>query len=167
MTLKKVCVGVITKPFGVRGQVKIHSYTSSPDFFVAHTNLLLGDGSELYLQKPKVDGADGVIAWIEGVHDRTDAERFRLCELYVARDELQETGEDEYYYADLVGLDLVDEDDRPLGVVDAVRDYGAGAFLEVELSERKVGTVPFNKNSIRSVDLQSRTIAINRDFLLI
>ena len=167
MVPKKVCVGVITKPFGVRGQVKIRPYTSSPDFFVAHTKLLSGDNSELRLRKPRIDGAGGVIAWIEGIHDRTGAERFRLHELCIARDELQETDENEYYCADLVGLNLVDGDDRILGVVNAVHDYGAGAFLEIELPERKVGTVPFNKDSIRNVNLKSQTIAVNRDFLLV
>ena len=164
MSLKRICVGVIAKPFGIKGQVRVRSYTSSPDFFLIHTRLLTGNVEEICLVSPKIVGSNEIIAWIDGVNNRTDAEKLRLCKLYVERSELKQLPLGEYYYEDLVGMNVYDRSSRKLGKVEAIYDYGAGEFLEIRMENKKIATIQFNSNTIISVN---EFITINKDFLLV
>ena len=164
---RTLCVGIITKPFGIKGQVKIHPYTQSPDFFLNHSDFLLVDGKDFQLVKPKVEPCGEVISWVDGVTDRTKAETLRGQELFVARDALAPLEKDEYYYDDLVNLDVTDQTGVMLGRVSAIQDFGAGTFLEIQMTNGNVGTIPYNEQSIIDIRLQNETIVIDNNFLLV
>ena len=167
MEARTLCVGIITKPFGIKGQVKIHPYTQSPDFFLNHRDFLLVDGKDFQLVKPKVEPCGEVISWVNGVTDRTKAETLRGQELFVSRGALAPLATDEYYYDDLVNLTATDHNGIVLGQVNAVHDFGAGTFLELRMANGKIGTIPYNKKSIVDINKTNETIVINRSFLLV
>ncbi len=167
MDFRRVCVGIITKPVGIKGQVKLHPYTTSPDFFLQHTRLFLNNGIEIVLQCPRIDQSGDVIVCIENIKNRTEADGFRLQEVFVPREELPQLGEDEYYYEDLVGLHVVDDKHEQLGKVNAIHDYGAGTFLEISLPDMKTATISFNRETIIDVDFQVCEVVVNKRFLLL
>ena len=167
MDARTLCVGIITKPFGIKGQVKIHPYTKSPDFFLKHSGLLLIDGRDFQLVKPKIDPCGEVISWVSGVTDRTKAETLRGQELFVPRGALSPLATDEYYYDDLVNLTVTDDKGTVLGRVDAVYNFGAGTFLEIKRTNGNVGTIPYNSKSIIDINIKNGTIVIDNNFLLV
>lgn len=167
MAPRRVCVGIITKPVGIQGQVKVHPYTTSPDFFLEHTRLSLKGGMEIVLKCLRIDKNGDIVALINGIQNRTEADSLRLQELFVMREELPQLGRNEYYHEDLIGLKVVDDKRRSVGIVSSVQDYGAGAFLEIKLPNMKLATIPFNQDAIIAVDLRACEVVINRQFLLL
>lgn len=169
MKFDGVCVGIISKPVGIKGLVKIHPYAESPSFFLKHSDFFLADGFEISLSGQKINQKSEIVATIKGFNDRTSVEQFRLKKLFVLRDQLPELSEDEFYLADLEGLAVLDKAEIPFGTVVAALDFGAGAFLEIESfskTKNKIVTLPFNKDSILKVDLKSKQIVVNEDFVL-
>ncbi len=167
MGARRVCVGIVAKPLGIKGQVKLHSYTASPDFFLQHARLFLKDGTEIVLKYPRIDRSGDVITCVEGINNRTDADGLRLQEVFVAREELPQLGDGEYYHEDLIGLNVVDDKHKRLGQISAIQDYGAGAFLEIDSTGIKIATIPFNREAIIAVDFQACEVVINKRFLLL
>ncbi len=167
MDARTLCVGIITKPFGIKGQVKIHPYTQSPDFFLKHCDFSLADGRNIQLIRSKIEPCGEVISWVSGVTDRTTAETLRGQELFVPRGALAPLATDEYYYDDLVNLTVTDDKGTVLGRVDAVYNFGAGTFLEIKRTNGNVGTIPYNSKSIIDINIKNGTIVIDNNFLLV
>lgn len=167
MDSRRICVGIITKPFGISGQVRLHPYTASPNFFLQHTRLLLKDSAKIVLRYPKIDRSGDVISFIESIKNRTEADNLRLQEVFVTREELPQLEDNEYYHEDLIGLNVVYDNHELLGKVSAIQDYGAGAFLEINLSNRKIATIPFNREAIIAVNPQTCEVIINKRFILL
>jgi 16S rRNA processing protein RimM len=92
--------------------------------------------------------------------DRNAAEALRGQSLYVPRDRLPATGEDEYYHEDLVGLAATAADGRELGKVVAVLNYGAGDILEIATGDGGSELVPFTRAAVPTVDLAARTVEV-------
>ena len=131
MSSDMVTLGEIVRPHGVRGEVKLRSFTENPSAIAAYGVLVTERGERVALKNVRT-AHDHVIARIEGVTDRDGAERLKGRKLQVARDVLPEPeDDDEVYAADLEGLAVVDETGRPLGTVVAVQNYGAGDLLEI------------------------------------
>lgn len=167
MSARRICVGVITKPFGIKGQVRLHPYTKSPDFFLQNTKLLLENGIEILLKYPRLEQTGDIIACIDGIQDRTVAEKLRLQKVFVLREDLQSLDDGEYYFEDLIGLLMIDEEHKCLGEVIGVYDYGAGVFLEIKMKNSQVATIPFNKDAVVNVNLNDRKITVKKRFLLV
>ncbi|MEE8274251.1 MAG: ribosome maturation factor RimM, partial [Alphaproteobacteria bacterium] len=126
-----VCVGTIGRPKGVRGAVRITTYTERPKDIAAYGPVFdapNGRALEITLSG-SVKG--GVVASISGVGDREAAAALTGTPLYVPRAALPEAGEDEYYRADLIGLGVERTDGSAFGTVAAVDNYGAGDILEI------------------------------------
>lgn len=165
MSARRICVGVITKPFGIEGQVRLHPYTKSPDFFLRNTKLLLENGTEILLKYPRIEQTGNIVTCIGGIRGRTAAEELRLQKVFVLRGDLQPLDDGEYYFEDLVGLLMIDEKHECLGEVVAVYDYGAGVFLEIRMKSQ-VATIPFNNDAVVDVNLNDCKITVNKRFLL-
>ncbi|MDR1390844.1 MAG: ribosome maturation factor RimM [Holosporales bacterium] len=167
MPLNKVCVAVITKPLGVNGQVKIRTYTESPESFIGYGRFFLFDGTLLNLERPKIKGENEIVSWISGYNSRTEIEKFRSKSLYIRREDLPKLPEGEFYLEDLSDLNVFDQHDNKIGEVGAAFDYGAGTFLDIKLFETKrITTLPFNGKSVIHIDLNSKFIKINDSFIV-
>jgi len=157
----RLCLGVITGPHGVRGLVRIKSFTAEPQAIAAYGPLQDEKGQRDF-ELSLVGEAKGVlIARIAGIDDRNAAERLKGVRLYVRRGALPEPAAEEFYQADLVGLDAVLADGAELGKVSAVHDFGAGASLEIVDAAGKAVIVPFTTAAVPTVDIAAGLLVIN------
>ncbi len=149
---QRVCVGIITGPQGVRGAVRIKSFTEVPEA-VAGYGPVANETGERRFELQLCGAARGVlIAHIPGVEDRDQAEALRGLRLYLSRAALPETAADEYYHADLIGLEAVLGDGTPVGRVRAIYDFGAGDTLELVRSGGPPVLVPFSRAVVPLVE---------------
>ncbi len=156
----RVCLGVIVAAHGVGGRVKIKTFTADPAAVAAYGPATDESGGRAFALSVSGRTKGGVIAEIEGIDDRDAAEALKGTELYVARAALPEPEEDEYYHSDLIGLDVELERGGHLGRVKAIHDMGAGDILEVALSGRQTVLVPFTKEVVPEVDLDSGRLVV-------
>jgi 16S rRNA processing protein RimM len=162
----RVCLGVIVGAKGLRGEVRIRSFTETPEGLAAYGPLATEDGARAF--KVKVVGmAKGVvIARLAGIEDRTAADRLKGLKLYVDRARLPATEPGTYYHADLVGLAVTvgrASGDQPLGKVTAVLNYGGGDILEVAppgTAKGRTVLVPFSAAAIAAVDLDKGEVRV-------
>jgi 16S rRNA processing protein RimM len=149
MSSDMVLLGEIVRPHGVKGEVKLRSFTADPCAIGAYGELVTERGERVTLKNVRA-AHDHVIARIAGVDDRDAAERLKGRKLQVARDALPETGEDdEIYAADLVGLAAIAQDGRTLGEIVAVQDFGAGDLLELAVpGTKRTVLLPFTDDVV-------------------
>ncbi len=160
---EKVCLGVIAGAHGVRGLVKIKSFTEAPEDIAAYGPLCDETGQRRFVIKVKGRAKGLVLAELDGVHDRDQAQALHGLQLYVERDALPRLDEDEtFYQADLIGLAAEDPEGRPLGRVVAVPNFGAGDLLEVLDPERVSQFYPFTRAVVPEVDLDGGRVVIRR-----
>ncbi|RZJ94562.1 MAG: 16S rRNA processing protein RimM, partial [Novosphingobium sp.] len=97
------------------------------------------------------------------INSREDAEALNGIELFVDRDNLpdEELDDDEFYYADLEGLEAVDKDGKSFGTVSAVFDFGAGDLLELKGPGRRPSLIPFTEAAVLEIDLEGGKILID------
>ena len=153
-------MGVIGRPHGVRGLVRVTSYA---DDLTAYGPLSDAQGRR-YVLRWRGEGV-AEIAEVVGeaevkVADRTAAEKLTNTRLYVDRAQLPEPEEDEFYLADLIGLAAVDGGGAELGIVGAVHDYGAGASLEIARESVPPLLVPFTRACVPEVDVRRGRVLV-------
>ena len=154
-------MGVVGRPHGVRGLVHVHSYTADPAQLQQYSPLLDERGQSWSLAwrgegLAELRDAEGC-----ALADRTQAERMVNARLYVDRDRLPAPDADEFYLADLVGLEARDAAGARLGQVAAVHDYGAGTSLEIERPAANPLLVPFTRAAVPHVDVQGGHLTID------
>ncbi len=155
-----VSVGMIHGAHGVRGEVKLASFTEQPDKIARYGPLQTRSGSVIEIAKLR-PRTDGFIATLKGVADRDQAEALKGTELFVARELLPEPSGDEVYLGDLVGLAVWLKDGVQLGQVVNVADYGAGPLLDVKPAEQKETVlIPFSKAFIADMDVKGGKITV-------
>ncbi len=158
----RVCVGEIAGAHGIKGWVRLRSYTEDPAAVVAYGPLADQDGRRRFVVRLQSACRDGWIARIDGVTDRTAAEALRGTRLYVDRAVLPPTDEDEFYHADLIGLRAERAGDGgEIGTVTAVHDFGAGTMLEVRLPSGRTVAVPFTRAVVPVVDIAAGRVVID------
>ncbi|MDX1483845.1 MAG: ribosome maturation factor RimM [Alphaproteobacteria bacterium] len=157
-----VCLGVITRPHGVRGLVRIRPFTDAAEAVAAYGPLTDPKSGRLF-EVSVVNVTKGVVtARIEGVEDRDQAAALKGTELCVARASLPEPEDaEEYYHHDIIGLAAVDRDGAALGQVVGVENYGAGDLLELRMPEGKVALVPFTRDCVPVVDVKGGRVVID------
>jgi 16S rRNA processing protein RimM len=158
---ERICLGVVTGPHGVRGAVRIKSFTGEPEGIARYGPLTDETGGrrfELHL----IGVAKGVvIARLSGVEDRDQAEALRGLRLHLPRTALPQTEAEEYYHADLIGLEAVLGDGTPVGRVRAVHDFGAGDTLELARPGMPPVMVPFTRAVVPSVELAAGRLVLD------
>jgi 16S rRNA processing protein RimM len=154
-------VGRIAAAHGVRGLVKLQSFTGEPAAIGRYGPLLDASGERRFEVTVQNAVKGGVVARIAGVEDRTAAEKLRGVELYLPRDALPPAGEGEYYHVDLVGLAAELADGTPFGRVRAVENFGAGDLLAIERPGRGPVSLPFTDRSVPVVDLAGGRIVVD------
>ena len=155
----KVCLGVIAGAQGVRGQVRVKSFTAQPEDVAAYGPLMDRAGRPFKLRATGMTRGL-VVASIDGVTDRNAAEALRGTELFVERGRLPATEDDEFYHADLLGLAVAAPDGSAIGTVRAVHDFGAGDMLEIALAEGGTTVVPFTHACVPEIDLAGGRVTV-------
>ncbi|HJU49307.1 MAG TPA: ribosome maturation factor RimM [Pseudogulbenkiania sp.] len=155
-------MGYVRGAFGVRGWVKIHTDTESADSLFDYPVWWLGrDGQwssyrfEDGLVQPK-----SLAAKLEGVDSRELAEAMRGMQIAIPRSEFPETAEDEYYWSDLIGLDVVDKDGQRFGQVAELMETGANDVLVVREGKRE-WLIPFVGQFVLDVNLAAKRITVD------
>ena len=131
-----VLVGAITGAHGIRGEVKLRSFTADPAAIAAYSPLETARGARIEIAKLRPQ-KDGFIAILKGVTDRNAAEALKGTELFVPRERLPEPEEDEVYVHDLIGLPVHLANGSLLGEIVDAADYGAGDLIDVKVEGRK------------------------------
>lgn len=163
MSRDRVIVARIGAAHGVRGDVRLKSFTEQPRDVAAYGPLTAADGRRFEIENLRPasgKSADVFVARLSGVADRDEAEKLNGVELSIAREALPATGEDEFYHADLVGLAAVSPEGEALGTVAAVVNYGAGDLLEIAPEDRTSFLVPFTREVAPEVDLDGGRIVV-------
>lgn len=154
---KRVCLGQVLGAHGVKGEVRIRTFTESPEAIAAYGPLRDGPGARGFAILSVRPGKNALIARIEGVASREDAEALKGVELWADRAALpEEIEEGSYYHADLIGLVAINADGAALGQVVAVHDFGAGDLLEVRpATGGETVLVPFTERIVPDIDLDA------------
>jgi 16S rRNA processing protein RimM len=152
--MKLVLVGRVAGAFGVRGELRITTYTEDPLAVFRYRDLKREDGAAALTLQAARAAKGGIIARAKEVTDKDQADRLRGMRLFVARDALPLTDEDEFYLADLIGLTALAEGGETLGRIKAVHNFGAGDILELDPGEgRPTRLIPFTKAAVPQVKL--------------
>ena len=152
MTGHLVLVGVITGAHGIRGEVKLRSFTAVRDAIAGYSPLLTTAGAKLSIKKLRVQ-RDGFIAVLDGVADRNAAEALKGIELFVLRERLPAVEDGEIYLDDLIGKPVVLKNGSRLGEIAGVENFGASDLIDVRLPGRKdTVLIPFAAGFVVSAD---------------
>jgi 16S rRNA processing protein RimM len=160
MTSAQICVARIGAPHGARGAVKLWTFTEDPFAVLDYGPLVTKDGARTFEVADAREAKGHLVATLKGVASREDAERLTGVELYVSRDKLPETDDDEYYHADLIGLAAVDAAGAPIGRVIAIHNFGAGDIIEIALPDGPTLLLPFTNAVVPTVDLKAGRVVI-------
>ncbi|TNJ41121.1 ribosome maturation factor RimM [Phaeobacter sp. B1627] len=154
-----ICVGAIAGSYGVRGEIRLKSFCATPEDIEDYSPLLSEDGKTRYALALTRAVKNGFAARLAGVETKEEADALKGVQLYAPRDRLPSLPDDEYYHADLIGLEVYDTGGTLLGQVKSVQNHGAADLLELQGPGLK-GTVllPFTLAAVPTVDLGARRI---------
>jgi len=157
-----ILMGAIAGVHGVKGEVKVKSFTADPMAIAAYGPLFDEAGHKFELQLTSKAAKDSVvIARIVGVTDRNNAEVLKGRRLYAPREALPAIeAEDEFYASDLIGLAVEDRDGRKLGTIAGLQDHGAGNVLAITGGPQGDFDLPFADRFVPVVDLAARKIVV-------
>ena len=159
---ERICIGAIAGAFGITGEVRLKSFCSQPEDIAAYGPLFTEDGARQFRITLTRPVAGGYGARIAGVATREEAEALRGTSLYIDRAKLPSLPDDEFYHADLIGLDAIDTGGEVLGKVLAVHNHGAGDIIEISSSRHKSALLlPFTKAIVPNVDLAAGRLIVD------
>ncbi len=158
---ERLCVGVVTGARGLKGEVRIKSFTAEPDGIADYAPITDESGQRQFRLTIVGHHKDQLVVRIDGVADRDAADALNRTHLYVPRHVLPVPAEDEYYHADLIGLTVEAPDGTPLGRVKAVHDFGAGDILEIRDADGREALIPFSRAVVPVVDLDGGRLVVD------
>jgi 16S rRNA processing protein RimM len=158
----RIRVARIGAAHGIRGEVKLWSFTEDPMAVAHYGPLETEDGARRFEIEAARPAKDFLVARLKGVGDRNAAETLRNTDLFVPRDRLPPIAEaDTFYHADLVGLSAVSEDGAALGTVSAIHNFGAGDLIEIApAAGGEPLLLPFNETTVPTIDLKTGRIVV-------
>lgn len=154
-----ICVAAIAGAFGIRGEVRLKSFTADPEAIVDYNPLSTEDGSKKFDVAIIRSVNNGFATRLSGVLTKEDADALKGVKLYAPRDRLPSLPDDEFYHADLIGLEVYDTGGTRLGKVKSVQNHGAGDLLELQgTGSSDTVLLPFSLAHIPTVDLSAGRI---------
>ena len=152
-------VGCFVGVHGIKGQVKLKSYTEIPESIFDYKDIFLENNNKIIM---KLVGKikQNLICKIENVETRNDAENFRGLKLFVKRDELPKIKENEYYHRDLIGFKVYNKNRESFGEIISFNDFGAGLLIEVK-KENKTFYLPVGNNFLDMIDYKQKEVILN------
>ena len=157
--VRDVLLGVVIGAQGLKGEVKVKTFTQSPDKLGAYGPLHTKDGKSFratFVRETK----DGAVVALEGVNGRNAAEALKGAELFVPRTALPMEDADEFYHADLIGLRAEDTEGRAMGTVRALHNFGAGNVIELVRDDGDEVFLPFTREVAQQIDIEGGRIVI-------
>ena len=161
--VERVVVAQFGAAHGVRGEVRLKSFTEDPLAVRSYGPLEAKDGRAFVITSARAAAGtshDMLVVRVDGVTTRDQAETLTGLELSVPRDRLPPPDEDEFYHADLVGLDVRLADGEMAGTLVAVRNFGAGDLLEIAPPHGATIYVPFTREAVPEINFGTGTITI-------
>jgi 16S rRNA processing protein RimM len=156
-----ILVGRVAGAFGVKGDVRVTTYTADPLALLGYRDLKREDGSPALTLTGGRAAKGGIVVRAKEVATREEAEALRGLKLYVPRNVLPEPEEDEFYVTDLIGLSVETPAGEPLGRIKTVQDFGAGDLLEVQPADGASWWLPFTREAVPEVRLaEGKVIAV-------
>jgi 16S rRNA processing protein RimM len=157
----RVCIAQIGAAHGVRGEVRLKAFTQDPLNVAEYGPLEAEDGKRQIEIEAVRPAKDMLVARLKGITDRDAAEALKNMRLYVAREKLPPPADDEFYYADLVGLAAVKANGETFGTVKAVHNFGAGDLLEIEPANGGATMMlAFTEATVPTIDMAQRRIVV-------
>lgn len=170
-TSKRICVGVISGAFGVKGDVRIKSFCATPEAIASYAPLFITKQSPLSSDAQKDQGfslkitrsiAGGFAARLSNVTTKENADALRGAKIYAERSKLPVLPDDEFYHADLIGLAAYDTGGRHIGLLQSIHNHGAGDIIEILSPHTKQPLLlPFTHTVVPTVDLTGKRVIIN------
>jgi 16S rRNA processing protein RimM len=157
---ERVCLGAIAGAFGVSGEVRLKSFCAEPGAVGDYGPLTTEDGNASFRISGLRPIKEGFSARLSGVSSREAAEALKGVRLYAPREALPSLPDDEFYHADLIGLEAVDTGGKVLGRVKAVLNHGADDLLEVQMGGGTV-LIPFTRAIVPTVDLGAGRLVVD------
>jgi 16S rRNA processing protein RimM len=157
---ERICVAKIGAAHGVRGEVRLWTFTEDPLAVTRYGPLSTKDGTRQFEVTKAREARDHLVATLKGIDDRTAAEKLNGVELYIARDQLPATDDDEYYHSDLIGLAAETTAGEPLGRVIAMHNFGAGDIIEIAPPAGSTLLLPFSNAVVPTVDVKGGRVII-------
>lgn len=161
MPQDRLLVGIFGAPHGVRGEIRLKSYTADPMTIASYTGLTDEAGTrsfKIMSARPVKD--DLLVVRVEGVADRNAAEKLTNVPIALARAALPPADDEEFYHADLLGLRAETAEGLALGHVANVLNFGAGDILEVRPAAGETLLFPFTKAVVPTVDLAGGRVIV-------
>jgi 16S rRNA processing protein RimM len=150
----RVCVGAIAGSFGVNGEVRLKSFCAEPEAIASYGPLFSEDGKTCWDVRLTRQVKNGFAARLSGVVTKEIADSLKGVRLYAPRDRLPDLPDDEFYQADLIGLEVRDTGGALIGKVKAVLNHGAGDLLEIAIpGQRQPALLPFTRAMVPTVDM--------------
>jgi 16S rRNA processing protein RimM len=160
--VERICVARIGAPHGVRGEVKLWSFTADPAAVAGYGPLESQDGTLRFEIEALRPAKDHLVARLSGVRDRDAAQRLTNVDLYVPRERLPVPAPEEFYHADLIGLRAENRDGTALATVVGIHDFGAGDLLELRAAgASSTVLMPFTAETVPVVDIAGGRVVID------
>lgn len=154
-------MGRVAAPYGVKGWIRARAYTQAPQALLEFPGWWLirdGEARSLALEEGRTRG-DMLIAKLAGISDRSAAQQLVGADISVPRAALPAPAENEYYWVDLIGCEVINARGQPLGKVSQLIGTGANDVLVVQGERERL--LPFVRQVVRDVDLESRRITVD------
>ena len=159
-TSGKVLLGAVIGAHGLKGEVKVKTFTAEPDALGDYGPLLTEDGRSFEVAELRATAADSAIVRFDGIKDRTSAESLKGVRLSVARDALPEPDENEFDHTDLIGLRAETRGGETLGRVKGLHNFGAGDVIEITSDAGEERFVPFTEDTVPVIDVTGGRIVV-------
>lgn len=160
-TPRRLCIGIVTGAHGIKGAVRVKSFTADPADLAAYGPVSDAGGTRHFGLRVIGMVKGSVLAEIEGITDRDAAEALKGLQLHVDRDRLPPPEPDEFYHADLIGLSALLVDGTNLGTVTGLHDFGAGESVEITGPKGETTLVPFTRAAVPQIDLAAGMLIID------
>ncbi|HVZ27422.1 MAG TPA: ribosome maturation factor RimM [Rhizomicrobium sp.] len=156
-----VLLAAVIAPQGLKGAVKARLFTATPDALLRYSPLHDGKGRRFTITALRPGKKGEAVMSFEGVESREAAEALKGTSLYVAREALPKEGEEEFYHADLVGLEAQDQEGRIIGKLAAIHNFGAGDVVEIARADGDNVLLAFTRETVPVIDIPGGRIVVS------
>lgn len=157
---RDIFLAAIIGPHGLAGEVRVKTFTTTPDALASYGPLHSEDGTNFTIAQLRVTKTDEAVIRFAEVGDRSTSEKLKGTRLHVARATLPDAEEEEFYHADLIGLRAEDSEGRVLGTVAAIHNFGAGDVLEITRDDGDAVMLPFTHEVVPAIEISAGRVII-------